>query len=115
MIFIFFYLKLKDIFLPHVESGVLTLIGATTENPSFSLNSALLSRCRVIVLEKLPPKCIIEILKRSLRTYNAVVLDENNEYPPLNQLDFTPKYDLFFTKCISILIYNMKQQFEFVE
>ncbi len=37
----------QDAFLPHVEDGSITLIGATTENPSFSLNSALLSRCRV--------------------------------------------------------------------
>jgi len=43
----------QDAFLPHVESGVITLIGATTENPSFALNGALLSRCRVYVLEPL--------------------------------------------------------------
>ena len=36
----------QDAFLPHVENGTITLLGATTENPSFSLNSALLSRCR---------------------------------------------------------------------
>ncbi|HTH09981.1 MAG TPA: AAA family ATPase, partial [Acidovorax sp.] len=41
----------QDAFLPHVESGLFTFIGATTENPSFELNSALLSRCRVHVLE----------------------------------------------------------------
>ncbi|PNF22466.1 ATPase WRNIP1 [Cryptotermes secundus] len=56
----------QDIFLPHVESGTITLIGATTENPSFSLNSALLSRCRVIVLEKLNTQHIIAILERTL-------------------------------------------------
>lgn len=43
----------QDAFLPHVERGVITLIGATTENPSFALNGALLSRCRVYVLEPL--------------------------------------------------------------
>jgi putative ATPase len=43
----------QDAFLPHVESGVITLIGATTENPSFEVNSALLSRCRVYVLRAL--------------------------------------------------------------
>lgn len=41
----------QDAFLPYVESGLVTLIGATTENPSFELNSALLSRCRVFTLE----------------------------------------------------------------
>lgn len=43
----------QDAFLPHVESGLITLVGATTENPSFELNSALLSRCQVLVLEAL--------------------------------------------------------------
>jgi len=55
----------QDTLLPHVEDGTITLIGATTENPSFSINSALLSRCRVIVLEKLSPKVIFEIVKRA--------------------------------------------------
>ena len=49
-----------------MEDGTITLIGATTENPSFSVNSALISRCRVVVLDKLSPKVIIEILSRAL-------------------------------------------------
>ncbi|XP_051158350.1 ATPase WRNIP1-like [Leptopilina boulardi] len=57
----------QDIFLPHVESGKITLIGATTENPSFSLNSALLSRCRVIVLEKLSTQNVVVILKNAVK------------------------------------------------
>ncbi|XP_047469088.1 ATPase WRNIP1-like [Penaeus chinensis] len=57
----------QDIFLPHVESGLLTLVGATTENPSFTLNSALLSRCRVITLEALSVKNIRKILQRALK------------------------------------------------
>lgn len=65
----------QDIFLPHVESGVITLIGATTENPSFSLNSALLSRCRVIILEKLSTEDIVKILERGLCEYKGVCLD----------------------------------------
>lgn len=81
----------KDIFLPHVESGVITLIGATTENPSFSLNSALLSRCRVIVLEKLSTDDVMLILKRSLPIYHAVILQSTNEYPSFKELGFTPK------------------------
>ena len=43
----------QDAFLPHIEKGTITLIGATTENPSFEINSPLLSRCRVFVLNKL--------------------------------------------------------------
>ncbi|MBF0101055.1 MAG: replication-associated recombination protein A [Desulfobacterales bacterium] len=56
----------QDAFLPHVENGLITLIGATTENPSFELISALLSRCRVIVLNPLTPKTIEEIIDRAL-------------------------------------------------
>src|SRR5258708_18357260 len=44
------------VLLPHVETGLITLIGATTENPSFEVNSALLSRCRVFVLKGLEPE-----------------------------------------------------------
>ena len=43
----------QDSFLPFVEDGIITLIGATTENPSFELNAALLSRCQVLVLKRL--------------------------------------------------------------
>ena len=56
----------QDAFLPHVERGTVTLIGATTENPSFSLNSALLSRCQVFVLEPLPPAAIEQVVRRAL-------------------------------------------------
>jgi putative ATPase len=55
----------QDAFLPSVEAGVITLIGATTENPSFELNSALLSRLRVFVLEPLAPAAIAAILARA--------------------------------------------------
>ena len=56
----------QDAFLPHVESGLLTLIGATTENPSFEVIAPLLSRCRVLVLKALSPENIRIILKRAL-------------------------------------------------
>jgi putative ATPase len=56
----------QDAFLPHVESGLLTLIGATTENPSFQVIAPLLSRCQVLVLEPLGPKDIKTILYRAL-------------------------------------------------
>lgn len=57
----------QDAFLPSIENGTVILIGATTENPSFELNSALLSRCRVFVLEKLEAKHIESLLRRTLR------------------------------------------------
>jgi len=56
----------QDAFLPHIERGVIIFIGATTENPSFELNSALLSRCRVHVMEPVSTGDIIAALKRAL-------------------------------------------------
>jgi len=56
----------QDAFLPHVENGTITLIGATTENPSFEVIGPLLSRCRVLVLYPLGKKEIQQIIKRGL-------------------------------------------------
>jgi putative ATPase len=56
----------QDAFLPHVEKGSIRLIGATTENPSFEINSALLSRCRVYVLKPLTEDQIVGLLRRAL-------------------------------------------------
>jgi putative ATPase len=61
----------QDAFLPHVESGLITLIGATTENPSFEVINPLLSRSRVLVLEPLTKDEIINILKRALKLEKA--------------------------------------------
>ena len=55
----------QDGFLPVVEQGVVTLVGATTENPSFELNGALLSRCQVFVLRRLHPEALDELLRRA--------------------------------------------------
>lgn len=54
----------QDALLPHVEKGILTLIGATTENPSFAVNSALLSRTKVVVLDRLAKEDLEKIIKR---------------------------------------------------
>ncbi|MEP6475363.1 MAG: replication-associated recombination protein A [Gemmatimonadota bacterium] len=56
----------QDAFLPHVERGTVTLIGATTENPSFEINGALLSRCRVYVLQPLKASDIETLIRRAL-------------------------------------------------
>ncbi|MEJ2761763.1 MAG: AAA family ATPase, partial [Gammaproteobacteria bacterium] len=56
----------QDAFLPHVEDGTVTFIGATTENPSFELNNALLSRLRVYVLKPLPEEEIRALVRRAL-------------------------------------------------
>jgi len=56
----------QDAFLPHIERGVIVFVGATTENPSFELNSALLSRCRVHVMDAIGTDDIVLALKRAL-------------------------------------------------
>jgi len=67
----------QDAFLPHVESGLITLIGATTENPSFEVISPLISRSRVIVLEHLSKSDVIEIINRALgsKKVNSETID----------------------------------------
>jgi putative ATPase len=57
----------QDNFLPHVERGTLTLIGATTENPSFEVISPLLSRCQVLVLKTLSPQDVGKVIDRALQ------------------------------------------------
>ena len=56
----------QDAFLPFVEKGSITLIGATTENPSFEVNGALLSRCKVFVLQPLGTEDLVELLERAI-------------------------------------------------
>ena len=55
----------QDSFLPHMETGAIVLVGATTENPSFELNAALLSRAQVLILERLAPKDLAQMLSRA--------------------------------------------------
>ena len=55
----------QDALLPHIEDGTVTLVGATTENPSFEVNSAILSRCRVVVLKPLAAEDISALLERA--------------------------------------------------
>ncbi len=61
----------QDAFLPHVESGLFIFIGATTENPSFEVNSALLSRAQVYVLEPLDGQALAGLIERALTTLGA--------------------------------------------
>ncbi|XP_067652442.1 ATPase WRNIP1-like [Haliotis asinina] len=69
----------QDTLLPHVEDGTLTLIGATTENPSFQVNGALLSRCRVIVLDKLTSEDLCVILYRALEELGGRVFESQQD------------------------------------
>ena len=57
----------QDAFLPYVEKGSIILIGATTENPSFEINSALLSRCKVFVFKPIEVEDLVELLKRAIK------------------------------------------------
>jgi putative ATPase len=63
----------QDGFLPYVEAGTVTLVGATTENPSFELNGALLSRCAVLVLNRIDPESAEELLQRAERENGAAL------------------------------------------
>ncbi|XP_010764612.1 ATPase WRNIP1 [Notothenia coriiceps] len=80
-----------DTFLPHVECGTLTLIGATTENPSFQVNAALLSRCRVLVLEKLSVEAMGSILDRAVATLGIKVLGQDQSIPKEQHQSDEPK------------------------
>ncbi|WP_284616564.1 replication-associated recombination protein A [Aquabacterium humicola] len=66
----------QDAFLPHVESGLFTFIGATTENPSFEVNSALLSRATVHVLKPLEPAELTQLIERARSALNAPSLTD---------------------------------------
>ncbi|GAC1419856.1 MAG: replication-associated recombination protein A [Acidobacteriaceae bacterium] len=69
----------QDAFLPYVERGAIRLIGATTENPSFELNAALLSRCRVYTLEPLTEGNVIALLHRALRDPRGIAARQDAE------------------------------------
>ena len=63
----------QDAFLPHLENGLITLIGATTENPSFALNNALLSRLKVYILNALDDEDAAQLLKKGMQSYDAAM------------------------------------------
>ena len=72
----------QDAFLPHVESGLITLIGATTENPSFEVISPLLSRSRVIVLSPLSKNAIKEVLHNTIIAQNIKIVKKASKNTP---------------------------------
>lgn len=69
----------QDVLLPFVEAGDLVLIGATTENPSYELNSALMSRCRLIVFEALPEKALIGLIDKAFASEKLSAADSITE------------------------------------
>ena len=66
----------QDAFLPHIESGLIIFIGATTENPSFEVNSALLSRCQTYVLKTLTLDSLIKIIDKIIDEHKKISLDD---------------------------------------
>src|SRR6266581_4144305 len=75
----------QDAFLPYVEAGEIVLIGETTENPSFEVNSALLSRCKVVVLPPLEREQVMTILRRaivdpSVTKFNVELSDDSLDF-----------------------------------
>jgi putative ATPase len=70
----------QDFLLPYVESGLITLIGATTENPSFEIIAPLLSRCRVFVLQELSEDNIVAIIKRAVTILDTSISDDDREW-----------------------------------
>ncbi|MGL6159209.1 replication-associated recombination protein A [Microbulbifer sp.] len=71
----------QDAFLPYVEEGTVTFVGATTENPAFELNNALLSRCRVYLLRSLSEEELLDLLRRALNE-DAELKDRNPSIAP---------------------------------
>lgn len=71
----------QDVLLPHVEAGTVTLVGATTENPSFEVNAPLLSRCRVFTLKPLDESDLVQLIERAAadsdRGLGGIALEEN--------------------------------------
>lgn len=72
----------QDVLLPHVEAGTVTLIGATTENPSFTVNAPLLSRCRVLTLQRLGEEALEDVLTRAVADAEYGLGSHRLELPP---------------------------------
>jgi putative ATPase len=91
----------QDGFLPHMEDGTITLVGATTENPSFELNGALLSRAQVLVLERLGTAALEELLCRGEEAEGrSLPLDDNARVSLLAMADGDGRYLLNLVEAI---------------
>ena len=93
----------QDAFLPHIERGTILFVGATTENPSFELNSALLSRCRVHVLEAVSPQDIVESLQRALQDGERGIADQNIQVEPALLLEIATAADGDVRRALTLL------------
>lgn len=85
----------QDSFLPYVENGTITLVGATTENPSFELNGALLSRAQVLVLDRLEEQSLRALINRAeLYEKRVLPLDDDAKFALINMADGDGRYFL---------------------
>jgi len=91
----------QDVLLPVVEDGTVTLIGATTENPSFELNSAVLSRARVLVLNRLAPEALEKMLVRAELEVGALPLTEDARHSLFAMADGDGRYLLSMVEAIA--------------
>ncbi|MDR3450006.1 MAG: replication-associated recombination protein A [Alphaproteobacteria bacterium] len=110
----------QDVLLPYVEDGTVTLVGATTENPSFELNGALLSRCQVLVLNRLDEAALELLLKSAEKTYERPLpLDADARAALKAMADGDGRYLLVMAEEIFSLpagkILNSAQLAEFVQ
>jgi putative ATPase len=95
----------QDSFLPHVEDGTITLVGATTENPSFELNAALLSRAQVLVLHRLDDVALGSLLKRAeMQERRVVPLDEQARIALIAMADGDGRYFLNLVEEIFVAV-----------
>jgi putative ATPase len=93
----------QDAFLPFVEEGILTLIGATTENPSFELNNALLSRARVYVLKCLSPEELLQVIARALQDKEQGLGNRKLDFPLELQKTLALAADGDARQCLNLL------------
>nr|WP_083488190.1 replication-associated recombination protein A [Stenotrophomonas koreensis] len=93
----------QDAFLPHIERGTIIFVGATTENPSFELNSALLSRCRVHVLEAVSPEDVVVALNRALQDSTRGLGDMHIQVEPALLLEIARAADGDVRRALTLL------------
>jgi putative ATPase len=93
----------QDAFLPHIERGTIIFVGATTENPSFELNSALLSRCRVHVLESVSPEDVVEALQRALEDTERGLGEQGIRVSPESLLEIARAADGDVRRALTLL------------
>lgn len=106
----------QDVFLPYIEDGTFILIGATTENPSFELNSALLSRTRVYVLKRLSNQELGQVLESALRDKERGLGNLKLEFPAELQLILVEAADGDARQVLNLLeiISSLAQQYDYV-